>query len=259
MAIEVNVNRKIRLLWTIPHLLWLLLIWPCYGQSANLDQKLAISVHGYALSADSFVEGLLQVADRFQIPMGVEWIGCPSTRSRIAVGRTDATVREILQKVVETQPGYEMSISNGIVHVFATTVPPHENFLLLRIKSFNVRNEIVESAQQKLRDLVRASVVLPKSGGGGIAGSLISNVREPKIDLSIADATVEDVLDALATSSSRKIWVVTFAESADLTPTGFRRTESLHGHVPVSDDEQPIWQTFGWGGPDTLALRATKP
>jgi len=243
----------------MPHLLWLLLIWPCYGQSADLDQKLASSVHGYALSADSFAEGLLQVADRFQIPMGIEWISCPSTRSRLAVGRTDATVREILQKVVETQPGYEMRISNGVVHVVATTVSPNENFLLLRIKSFNIRNELVESAQQKLRELVRASVILPKPGGGGVAGSLISNVGDPKIDVSIADGTVEDVLDALATSSSMKVWVVTFAEGAALTPTGFRRTESLHGSVPVSDDEQPIWQIFRWGAGWPAALSVPTP
>ena len=247
-------NRKISVPRIVPHILWLSLTWPCYGQSPDLNQKLALSVKGYALSAGSFVEGLMQVADRFQIPMGIEWISCPTTRSRLTMGPTDATVREILQKVVETQPGYELRISNGVVHVIATTVSANENFLLLRIKSFNVRNELVGAAQLKLRQLVRASVVLPKSGGGGVAGSLISNVREPRIDVNLADATVEDVLDALATSSSIKVWVVTFAESAALTPTGFRRTESLPGSVPVSDDEQPVWQTFRWGVPAPLAL-----
>ena len=246
---EATMNRKILSLWIMPQFLCLVLVWPCYGQSDDLDQKLGISVHGYTLSADCFADGLLQLADRFQIPMGIEWISSRSTRSKLAMGRTDGSVREIFQKVVETQPGYEMRISNGVVRVVATTVSPNENFLLIRIKSFNIRNELVESAQQKLRELVRASVILPKPGGGGVAGSLTSNVGEPKIDVSITDATVGDVLDALATSSPTKVWVVTFAESAALTPTGFRRTESLHGSVPVSDDEQPIWQTFRWGAP----------
>src|ERR1700728_703712 len=253
MATEVNGNRKIFLLWITPHILWLSLTGPCYGQGADLDQKLALSTSGYTLSADSFVEGLLQVADRFQIPMGIEWISCPSTRSRLVLGPVDATVRKILQRVVETQPGYEMRISNGVVHIVATAVSPNENFLLLKIKSFNVRNELVESAQQRLRELVRASVVLPKAGGGGVVGSLISNVREPKIDVNMTDANVEDVLDALAISSPMKIWVVTFAESVSLTPTGFRRTESLRDSDPVSDGEQPVWQTFRWGAPDPLA------
>jgi hypothetical protein len=237
---------KISMLRILSYLLVLLLAWPCFGQSAGLDQKLAASVHGYAITADSLAEGLLQAADRFKIPMGIEWISCPSTRARLHVSWGDTTVREILQKLTETYPGYEMKIGNGVVHIVATTVSPNENFVLLRIKSFNIKDELAESARQKLRDFVRTSVVLPKPGGGGVAGSLISNVGERKIDVSVVNATVEDVLDALATNSSMKVWIVTFAENGALTPTGFRRTQGLHDSAPISDEEQPVWQTFRW-------------
>src|SRR5258707_6920344 len=82
----------------------------CYGQAKDLDASLATPVHDYTLTADGFAEGLLRIANQFQIPMGIEWISCPATRTRLSVSRADATVKEILQAVVETQPGYQLKV-----------------------------------------------------------------------------------------------------------------------------------------------------
>jgi len=57
---------------------------------------------------------------------------------------------------------------------------------------------------------------------------------------------VEDVLDALAVASARKIWIVTFSDDPTLTPTGFRRSLTLWNNFPIPDNEQPIWDMLHW-------------
>ena len=198
------------------------------------------------------------MADRFQIPTGIEWISCPATQARLVASLANGTVEEMFQAVLATQSGYRMITSNGVVRVIATTIPPDQNFLLLKVRSFEVRQELVEMAQQQLRNVVQATVVPPKPGGGGLAGSLISNVGEARIDVRVTDATVEDVMNALAIASVKKVWVVTFTESPALTATGFRQTTTLRNSSPVPDDEQPVWETFRWDEP-TNALDIKQP
>jgi hypothetical protein len=242
----VLVFRKSLVLRIAIRFFWIFPLATCYGQEADLDAKLAIPVHDYALTANSFAEGLLEVASQFRIPIGIQWVSSPKTRARFAVDRTDATVKGIIEAIVDSQPGYRINVNNGVVHITTAEVNPKQNFVLLPVRSFDARQELVEMAQQKLRDLVKAETVPPKAAAGGVAGSLISNVGEPRIDVHVTDATVEDVLDALATASTFKIWVVTFNEDPGLTPTGFRRTATLRNGSEVPDDDQPVWETFGW-------------
>jgi hypothetical protein len=234
---------------------WVLPVSPCYGQNSDLQARLDRSVQDYVLTADGFAEGLLQLSNEFQIPMGVVWVDSSAARAKLSVSRANATVKEILQAIVDTQPGYQVKVTNGVVHVVATTVSPNQSFLLLGIGPFDVHHELVEMAQQQLRDLVKARFVPSRPGAGGVAGSLISNAGDPRIDVHLVDANVEDVLDALATASSKKIWVVTFTDSLALTATGFRRTASIKNSSPVRDDEQPIWEMFSWAKLGTLGDR----
>jgi hypothetical protein len=203
-------------------------------------------VHDYDLAADGLVEGLARVASRFSIPMGITWVDTPA-KTPLTLHWNEVTVEQILETITQTQAGFEMRISNGVVHVSATTVPAEQNFLLVRVASFAVHHQVVQMAQRELRQQVQSQVAPPKAGRGGIGGSLATHVGEPEIDVEkINDATVQDVLDALAIASTRKIWVVTFSDDRVPTATGFRRTLTLWNNYPIPDDQQPLWDMFGW-------------
>jgi hypothetical protein len=233
------------LLVLLSQFLWTESFAPC-PTTEELTTKLVTPVHDYDLVADNFVDGLGRVARKFSVPMGITWVNAPPARTPFTLHWKEATVEKILATVVQTQPGYEMQISNGVVHISSTTISPEQNFLLLRIRTFVAHHEVVQMAQRELRLLVQSTVAPPKAGRGGIAGSLITNVGEPKIDIDHNDATVQDILDAIATASAKKIWVVTFSADRVPTVTGFRRTLTLWNNYPIPDEQQPLWDMFGW-------------
>lgn len=230
----------------------------CSAESDALESKLSAPVHDYSLTANNFAEGLIRVATQFQIPMGIEWVNTPTARTQLTLDWKDVTLQEILDEITKTQPGYEVRVSNGVVHVCSMKIPPNQNFLHLKIKLFEAHHDVVDMAERRLRDLVQSNLVAPKSDGGGRGGSLAANVGETTVELQLRDVTVETILDSLATASTRKIWVVTFVDSFIPTASGFRRTLTLWNDAPVPDDQQPVWDTFHWGDPipsDGLATR----
>ncbi|MGH9440150.1 MAG: hypothetical protein ACRD22_20320, partial [Terriglobia bacterium] len=185
-------------------------------------------------------------------PMGIEWVLTPSATKPVNLSRADATVQEIIEALAKSQPGYEVEIRNRIVHVAPSGLAHRaQNFLDLRVGDFEVRNEAEEMVNRRLYEVANATVSPPKPQSGtaarGIGGSLLGEVGAPNVSVSLRNATVEDVLDALSLASDKRIWVVTFCADKALTPTGFRRTVSLWNNSPIPDSEQPIWDMFEWG------------
>ena len=48
---------------------------------------------------------------------------------------------------------------------------------------------------------------------------------------------------------------LTFSNSLILTPTGFRRTESLSSNSLIAENEQPVWDMVRWANPAPRTLR----
>jgi hypothetical protein len=226
-------------------------------RSEDLDAKLQTRVHSYQLQANNFIEALTRAASDFQIPMGIEWVNTPAARASVSLTWKDASVREVLQAIVETQPGFEILVGPGVVHVLSPELgPDRENPLKLNVNVFEVHDVPAESASRELREIVKRTISPPgpQQGTGGVAGSGFSNIDDPKISVRLKNVNLEEVLDALALTSARKIWIVTFSDNPGLTPTGFRRTLTLWNNFPLPDDEQPVWDLLHWGDaiPDTV-------
>ena len=206
----------------------------------SLNAKLNKRLTNYTLGVSNFVEALVRVSAEFQIPMGIAWINTAQARAQLPFAWKDATTGRIIEEIVKTQPAYEVQIRNGVAHVAPSgVIPTHENFLTLKVPEFNVRKQYVEFAIMKLHDSITPS----KSTGFSLGA-----MTEPRITVELKDATVEDVLDALAMASTRKIWIVTF--STDPTPTraGFRRTLTLWDSLsPIPEEGEPALNLLHWG------------
>lgn len=184
--------------------------------------------------------------------MGIEWVSQPSARARIDLSFKHTTVQQVLQAIVNAQPGTKMVTRRGIVHIFSPElIPDRENPLKLSINGFEVRNVRAELASRQLHETVKRTLypTKPQQGlgrGGGVASSGASNVDDPTISVKLKNPTVEDVLDAIASASARKIWIVTFSDTRTLTAAGYRRTLGLWASSPVPDEDQPVWDMVHW-------------
>lgn len=214
------------------------------GQSANseLDAKLGKRLHDYKLGTCSSVGALIRVSKDFQVPLGITSI---ETRPPVQVpfSWTGTTVQDVI-KSIASAAGYRVSRANGVVHLSsAEMIPDSQNFLKLRIQTFQVRNTIPEVALFKLHDLLNPS---PR----GNKQVSIAGPGDSTVDLDFHNATAEDILDAIAVASPRKIWVVTFTDSTNLTAGGFRRVTSLWRDIPNSAPENQLgWDSLRWDNP----------
>jgi hypothetical protein len=242
----------------VTRLMLLLLILQSSGTAAALSPRpqepsstLDKRVTSYSLGPSSLVEALVHVSNDFQIPMGIAWVDSPTAAAKTPFTGKNLTVREILDNIVSAQPGYEVRVRNGVVQISPSRdlIPDNQNFLKLRIHSFEAHDEFVEIASFKLHMLIT-----PRKYGQMSIGA----TGNSRVDLELKDPTVEDALDALAGASNRKIWVVTFLDEVGLTSRGMRRTISLWSPKPQPDEEQTGWDLLRWGDPMPPALAAAK-
>lgn len=233
---------------------------PMQPGATELQARLDARVSQYNLSANGLADALAKTAKKFQLPIGIEWVRDKQALQGLSRTWKDDTVRQVLGSIVEAYPGYAFRVEDGVVHVFRRDlVNDSHSFLNLKVPDFfEVRQEAAGFANVRLRSVVQ-NIVSPRNlpPGAGEGGSYASgNVPEKPVTLTLRGATVREALEKMAAVSERNIWVVTFSDTPGLTPTGFRRTETLWHPAPFPDTEQPMWDFLAWG---EYAPESTRP
>jgi hypothetical protein len=133
----------------------------------DLSARINKRVTNYNLSVFTFVEALMHVSSDFEVPMGIAWVSKPAAKAALAFAWKDATVRQIIEAIVETHPGYRLELKNGVVQISPESlVAEEESFLATKIKTFQAQNEytevvsdcIISSLRQDTRGLASAQM-----------------------------------------------------------------------------------------------------
>ena len=204
----------------------------------------------FTLSANSLADALARTAKEFRFPLGLEWVRDKETLRSVSHTWKDDTVGGVLRGIVQEYPGYKLQTDGGVVHVFrADLLDDRRNFLNLKVPDFFVvREELGGVANQRLQAVIQ-NVVSPRDlpPGAGEGGSYTSGaVTEKALTIAVRGATVRQVLERLAEASEHEMWIVTFSDEPGLTPTGFRRTETLWHPAPFPSPDQPMWDFLAW-------------
>jgi hypothetical protein len=219
------------------------------AQTTELHAKLDARVTQYSLSANGLADAVLRVAKQFEVPVGIEWLKDKETARALSHTWKNESVAAMLRSVVQEFPGYELRVEQGEVHVFRRDlVDDGRSFLNLRVPdSFEVHQERGGRANQQL-EAVAQNIVSPRNlpPGAGEGSEYATGLEEKPLTLTLRGFTFREALNKLVETSERKIWVVTFSDGPGLTPTGFRRTETLWHPTPFPDRDQPAWDFLGW-------------
>lgn len=233
---------------------------PAQPESADLRAKLDVRLAQYSLSATGLVDALAKTSKQFELPLGIEWVKGKDTLRSFSRTWKDETVRRILNSIVEAYPGYAFQVENGVVHVFRRDLSnDSHNFLNLKVPDFfEVRQEAAGFTNLQLRSVMQ-NMVSPRNlpPGAGEASEYATGVHERPITLNLRGLTVREALEKLVEISEHNIWVVTFSDTPALTPTGFRRTETLWHPAPFPNTQQPMWDFLSWK--EYSLLEATRP
>ncbi len=213
--------------------------------SAELRAKLGQSVGEYELSASNLADALITTADRFKIPVGIEWVPDSETLRAIRQSWRGQTTRQVFEEIVAAYPGYEVRLEVGTLHVYrADFVDARENFLNIRVPEFfEIHHDISVVANARLLAAIRAVVSPhPEIPGTGEAWSVAGgSLTDKHLDIKTQGLTVRQVLDELVAVSERNVWIASYERATDATPTGFRRTVSVWHLSPYTNHDEPTW------------------
>ena len=192
--------------------LMLLLLPSCSVTAQDLQSKLTQRVKAFDSYKSSTVDQLVDFAQRFKIPMGIEWVDKSKERAAAPVHARNTTAQRILQHIVQEEPGTTFTLSGGVVHVLASSrISAGQNFLNLRIPHFQVENENLFGAEWLLRVTIH-EVLNPRPGGyGGGHGHGVPrrdtfDVRS--LSFSMNNAIVRQILNRIAVRQGNALWVV---------------------------------------------------
>jgi hypothetical protein len=178
----------------------------------SLDSKLARHVSGFDSEKTSVAGQLIEFAQQFDIPMGIEWVERAGESSAKPVHARNKTARAVLEQIIKQRQGMGFSASDGVVHVFDQSfINDSRNFLSVHIPHFRVENETLFGAEFWLKiDIER--VLTPVAGGfaGGHGYGIPRTDRFDKgnINLSVNDATVRQLLDRIVSQQGNALWLV---------------------------------------------------
>jgi len=196
------------------HLLMLLLtslLLPgslCHGQ--RLEAKLAERTN-FVPTSDTPLNQLIEVAQEFKIPMGIEWMeeNGPANQS---LDFREGRVIDLIAAITKGIPDAVVNEEGEILHVFLLhTVLSPLNFLNLRIREYEAINRPLHLAERQLQTRINL-LLYPDSKSGGMGGGYGGWSPDPLWDCNINfsghDLSIRDVLTGIALTCGKALWIV---------------------------------------------------
>jgi hypothetical protein len=211
-------------------------------QAQSLEQKLETATD-YVPTSTEPVDQLIEVARKFKIPMGIEWL---ERESKISSGTPltpgKRSVRELIAQIMSVSPEHRVEVANGLVRIYSPNASIHPlNFLNIRLENYFVDDGDLFAAEDQLRWAIRFTLEPQKykNGYGGGYGHAGGDVFQfPQFTLSGSDVTVREILNQIALAQGNALWVARI------------KSKDLQGHVPywnrlsVDEGEAPV--TSAW-------------
>lgn len=228
-----------------------LLLWAACGvavvgaRTDSLEEKLG-AVTEFVPKAVAPVDQLIEVAQRFKIPMAIEWV----ERTRTAppdekLPSRKRSVRELIEEIASVSPEHRVIVDDGLVRIYSPTESLHPfNFLNIRLKSFSVKDGDLFDAEGQLRWAIKFKLEPEKykygfNGGYGHGGNHVFEI--PKFTLSESDVTIREILNHITLAQGNALWVATIkSEDLEGDRPCWRRKQVNCGDVPVTS----AWHFF---------------
>ena len=231
--------RTMEIMTAIGILLTLLLLPEsvCFGQ--RLDEKLAERTN-FVPRSDTPLNQLIEVAQKFTIPMGIEWVEEKDGLVNESLDFQEGRIIDLIAAIIKGSPDVVANEEGEILHVFSLyAVSNPLNFLNLRIPEYEAVNRPLHLAERQLR--MRINQLLypnPKSGGtgGGYGGWHPDPLSYYNIIFSGHNVSIRDVLTGIALSCGKALWVVELSrdELGGQRPKWEGIPRDMQGQSPLS-------------------------
>jgi hypothetical protein len=211
-----------------------------HARAQTVEARLSQRVESFD-SESSTTEGqLLDLARRFQIPIGLELIASAGNTVK-AVHLANSTVLEALRTILKQSTAYDFDVTDGVVNIFLSSlVGDAKNFLNLRLSKFEIKNLNLIGARYYLKLAILQELHPKMNYGGGYGGvKLNSDLDIVKINLSTENLTVRQILNRLILAEGNAGWIVR------LNPQVKMPDEILYAQL-TSPEDSSVAPDFYW-------------
>ena len=206
----------------------------------------------YQPKATTTLQQLIEVAQHYRIPMGIEWIQETKTDAvSLPEPVKPRTVNDLINVILQQSHGYIAQQSDGVLQIAKTDfVDRPENLLNLRFSEFHLQDANVLDAEARLRMYIFMKLNPGRGYGGGYGYGVPRDDGFDKSNLTFAgnDLKVREILNKIVAGNGNALWVVLFSPSEKISGTSFRAQISLNDGQTLSD--------FHW---QFLPLTTTSP
>jgi hypothetical protein len=232
-----------------------------YGVAAPIQAqgptRPSSAVPANTLQGTSFIDALIKIATRFELPLAVEWVQSADNLRPVRLDQRE-TASAMLEALVSGRSGYSWQLENGVLHVFERSlVSDPRNPLNIIVDKFPEDAVTVPYADSYLFETIR-EVVRP-TGLPGIAGNLNAYSGERQFQIQIHNDSVREVLNKIIATSKMKIWIATFPEKQPLTYKGSFEATPMFDSRYVLAHNQPFWIFLRWGDPPWKRMETPEP
>ena len=197
------------------------------AQTRSLEEKLQ-AITDFVPKATAPVDQLIEVAQRFKIPMAIEWVDRAVTENPDSAlprhsdkipSRWKRSVRTLIEEIARSSPEHAIEVNEGLVRIYSPTAAVHPfNFLNVRLKRYVVKQADLLRAEDQLRWAIRFTLAPERyvngyNGGYGHGANHVFQI--PKFSLFASEVTVREILNRIALAQGNALWVATI-KSADL-------------------------------------------
>jgi hypothetical protein len=196
----------------------------------------------YQPKAMTTLQQLIEVAQHYRLPMGIEWVQETKTETETAPLpeiNQRRTVNDLINAILENSHGYVAQQRDGVLHIAKTDfLDSRENFLNLRLGTFELQNSDVFGAQFLLRTSIRLRLDPERSGyNGGYGHGTPRDDGFDKQNITFAgnNLSVREILNKIVVANDNALWVVQFSPSQKMSDQPFRAVISLNDGQTMPD------------------------
>lgn len=220
---------------------------PVFAQTGD-SQVLYQQIDVFDSEAQSAEEQLIELAQRLNIPIGIEWSDAHTKKAAPPVHLRKTTVREAIRHILQHHHNHEFEIKDGVIHIFSHSfVNDGRNFLNLRIPEFNLSNANLISASHQLKTALTLSLSPGSNYGGGYGYGTPRDDGFDKNSISFSgrNLTVREILTKIVVANGNALWIVR------LIPSQMMENGPFFLQGPLSEENRNatsfVWQFIPLG------------
>jgi hypothetical protein len=172
----------------------------------DIKAKLALQVTDYDNGGVPLIPTLLNIAESYDLPMGIERVTREALERPIRVKVHQASLSRLLDLCMGQLPGYSWALHDDVINVVgAKEYTEASNLFNLVVPSFEVHEQDLNIANSKLR----MSVLFLKERPAGVVGSNLgsSEFEGQRLTFAARNTTVREILNRLVRLYGKSVWI----------------------------------------------------